>query len=185
MARLPAATDRESVSDSARPFYDQMVEARWTVRGPIAHMLPYAPEAAAGAVFLGNTLRRNSTLTPAQTELAICVAARARNQPYVWAAHSPTALANGVSPDVIDIVNARGPLDSVSDDDALIIQFGRELLEQHDLSDAIFDKARARFGETGFVELSALMGYYMLIDTIITAMGIVPAADAPKLSGLS
>ncbi len=90
MARLPAATDRDSVSDKARPFYDQMVETRWTVRGPIAHMLPYAPEAAAGAVFLGNTLRRNSTLTPAQTELAICVAARARNQPYVWAAHSPT-----------------------------------------------------------------------------------------------
>jgi hypothetical protein len=36
-------------------------------------------------------------------------------------------------------------------------------------------------GETGFVELSALMGYYMLIDTIITALGMVPAADAPEL----
>jgi 4-carboxymuconolactone decarboxylase len=181
MARLPAATDRESVPDNARPFYDQVVESRWIVRGPIAHMLPYAPEAAANAVFLGHALRRNSTLSPAQTELAICVAARARNQPYVWAAHSPTALANGVSPEVIDVVNSRGPLNSLPESDALIIQFGRELLEQHHLSDATFDNARARFGETGFVELSALMGYYMLIDTIITALAIVPAADAPEL----
>jgi len=182
MPRLPAATDRDSVPDNARPFYDQMVETRWTVRGPIAHMLPYAPEAAAGAVFLGNTLRRGSTLTPTQTELAICVAARARNQPYVWAAHSPTALANGISPEVIAVVNSRGPLDSVAEDEALIIQFGRELIEQHRVSEPTFEKVRARFGETGFVELSALMGYYMLIDTIITAMAIVPAPDAPKLS---
>jgi 4-carboxymuconolactone decarboxylase len=182
MARLPAATDRESVPERARTFYDQMVASGWTVRGPIAHMLPYAAEAAAGAVFLGNTLRKRSTLTPAQTELAICVAARARNQPYVWAAHSPTALANGVPPEVISVIDSRGPLDSLSADDGLIIQFGRELLEQHRLSDATFDKARARFGETGFVELAALMGYYMLIDTILTAMAMVPAADAPKLS---
>jgi hypothetical protein len=52
----------------------------------------------------------------------------------------------------------------------------------HHVSDSTFEKVRARFGESGFVELSALMGYYTLIDTIITAMGIVPAPDAPKLS---
>jgi hypothetical protein len=42
-----------------------------------------------------------------------------------------------------------------------------------------FDKARALFGESGFAELSALLGYYTLIDIIITAMAIVPAPDAP------
>jgi 4-carboxymuconolactone decarboxylase len=94
----------------------------------------------------------------------------------------PTALANGIPPEVMDVVNARGPLDSVTEDEALIIQFGRELIEQHRLSDATFDRARARFGEPGFAELAGLMGYYMLIDTIITAMAIVPAADAPKLT---
>jgi 4-carboxymuconolactone decarboxylase len=182
MARLSAATDRESVPDNARPFYDQIFESRSAIRGPIAHVLPYAPEAAARIAFVGNTLRRGTTLTPAQTELAICVTARARNQPYVWAAHSPTALANGISPEVMAIVDARGPLDSVAEDEALIIQFGRELIEQHRVAEPTFEKVRARFGETGFVELSGLMGYYMLIDTIITAMGIVPAADAPNLS---
>jgi 4-carboxymuconolactone decarboxylase len=121
-------------------------------------------------------------LTPAQTELAICVAARARNNPYIWAAHSPTALKNGISEQVIAAVDKRNPLDTVPEEEALIIQFGRELLEQHRVSDPTFDKVRARFGETGFVELSALMGYYLLIDTIITAMAIVPAPDAPKLS---
>jgi len=82
----------------------------------------------------------------------------------------------------MDVVNSRSLLDGLSEDEALIIQFGRELLEQHRLSDSTFERVRARFGESGFVELSALMGYYTLIDTIITAMGIVPAADAPKLS---
>jgi 4-carboxymuconolactone decarboxylase len=182
VARLPAATDRESVPEKARPFYDQIVESRSVVRGPVAHTLPYAPEAAARIAFLGNTLRRGTTFTPAQTELAICVTARARNQPYVWAAHAPTALANGISSDVLAVVDSRGPLDSVAEDEALIIQFGRELVEQHRVVDATFEQVRARFGETGFAELTALMGYYTLIDTIITAMAIVPAADAPKLS---
>jgi 4-carboxymuconolactone decarboxylase len=181
VARLPAATDRESVSERARPFYDQIVESRSVIRGPVAHVLPYAPEAAARMALLGNVLRRDTTLTPAQTELAICVAARARNQPYVWAAHSPTALSNGISADVIGVVNSGGALDRLPEDQALIIQFGRELLEQHRVLDATFDKVHARFGETGFVELSALMGYYTLIDTIITAMAMVPAPDAPKL----
>jgi 4-carboxymuconolactone decarboxylase len=182
VARLPAATDRDSVSEKARPFYDQIVENRPVLRGPIAHVLPYAPEAAARIASAGNILRQNSTLTPAQTELAICVAARARNNPYIWAAHSPTALMNGVSEQVIAAVDRRSPVDPAPEDDALIVQFGRELLEQHRVSDRTFDMVRARFGEAGFVELSALMGYYLLIDTIITAMAIVPAPDAPKLS---
>ena len=181
MARLPPATDRESVSEAARPFYDQIIASRPNLRGPIAHVLPYAPEAAARASLFGDTVRRSSTLTPAQTELAICVTARARNQPYVWAAHSPTALSHGVSEKTMGAVNSRGPLDGVTEDEALIIQLGRELLEQHRVTDSTFDKVRAHFGESGFVELSALMGYYTLIDTIITAMGLVPEADAPKL----
>jgi 4-carboxymuconolactone decarboxylase len=182
VARLPAATDRASLPEHARQFYDQIVESRGVVRGPIAHVLPYAPEAAARLAALGTTLRRSASLTPAQTELAICVTARARNTAYVWAAHAPTALANGIAREVLAVVDARGPLDSVPDDEALIIRFGRELLEQHRLSDATFERVRARFGEAGFVELSALMGYYALIDTIITAMGMVPASDAPRLS---
>ena len=182
VARLPAATDRASVAQHARPFYDQIVDSRPVLRGPIAHVLPYAPEAAARIAFLGNTLRQSSIFTPAQTELAICVAARARNQPYVWAAHSPTARTNGISESDMATVNARGALDAVPEDEALIIQFGRELLEQHRVQDATFDKVRARFGESGFAELAALLGYYTLIDTIITAMAIEPAPDAPKLS---
>jgi 4-carboxymuconolactone decarboxylase len=182
VARLPAATDRESVSEDVRPFYDQIVESRPVFRGPIAHVLPYAPEAAARIASLGNTLRTSSIFTPAQTELAICVAARSRNQPYVWAAHAPAALKNGVTDATLELVNARGPIDSLSSDEGLIVQFGRELVEQHQLSEATFDTARARFGESGATELAALMGYYMLIDTIITAMAIVPAPDAPKLA---
>jgi hypothetical protein len=73
-------------------------------------------------------------------------------------------------------------LDGVPADEALIIQFGRELLEQHRLQDGTFERVRARFGESGFAELASLMGYYTLIDTIITAMGIEPAADAPRLT---
>jgi 4-carboxymuconolactone decarboxylase len=182
MARLPAATDRASVADHARPFYDQIVDSRPSLRGPIAHVLPYAPEAAARIAFLGNTLRQSSIFTPAQTELAICVTARARNQPYVWAAHSPTALKNGISEDVMARVNSGGPLDGVPANEALIIQFGRELLEQRRVADATFEKVRARFGESGFAELASLMGYYTLIDTIITAMALEPAADLPRLS---
>jgi 4-carboxymuconolactone decarboxylase len=182
VARLPAATDRASVAEHARPFYDQIVDSRPVLRGPIAHLLPYAPEAAARLALLGNTLRQSFIFTPAQTELAICVAARARNQPYVWAAHSPTALNNGISEFVMTVVNSRGALDGVPEDEALIIQFGRELLEQHRVHEGTFDKVRSRFGESGFAELAALLGYYSLIDTIIIAMAIEPAADAPKLS---
>ena len=46
-------------------------------------------------------------------------------------------------------------------DEAMIIRFGRELLEQPRVSDDTFDAVRARWGERGLMELTAVMSVFI------------------------
>ena len=99
MARLPSATGGAVMSEQAQAVFDEISDSRGSVGGPIGIMLPYAPEVARRLAHLGNALRFESTLTRAQTELAVITTTRAADCAYPWASHAPAALAAGVSPE--------------------------------------------------------------------------------------
>jgi 4-carboxymuconolactone decarboxylase len=62
------------------------------------------------------------------------------------------------------------PLDDLTEDEALIIGYGRELLETKQVSDATVEAVRKRYGEKGLLELTAVMGVYTMNATILRAM---------------
>ena len=64
---------------------------------------------------------------------------------------------------------------------ALIIRFGRELLESPKVSDATFNAVRARYGERGLLELTAGMSVYTMNAAILRVMDH-QAADARHLT---
>ena len=115
-------------------------------------------------------------------ELAICVANRAANADFIWNAHTRLGLAAGTREEALHAVDTYGPLDELSDDEALIIQFGRELLEAPAVSDATFEAVRARYGEKGLMELTAVMSVYMMNATILRVMEHKAAPDARHLT---
>ena len=89
-------------------------------------------------------LRYHTLLTPAESELVICTAARAANADIIWNAHVRLGLQAGTREAALRAVDRHGPLDGLMADEALIIHFGRELLETPRVSDDTFNTVRAR-----------------------------------------
>ena len=80
-------------------------------------------------------------------ELAILVACRATNYDFEWNAHEPPPYAPASTQRVIDTVRTNGALTGVPDADAAVIRFGRELLNDREMSSATFAKAKQLFGD--------------------------------------
>ena len=161
---MPA--DSPAFSDETRAAVRHLTATRGKLPAP-SGFLTYAGKAGALMSDLVEHLRYHTTLNDAETELAICVAARAANSDYIWNSHAKLAIQAGVSESTLDIVDRRAPLDGLPADQALIIRFGRELLDDLALSDASYEAVRRRYGEKGLMELSATMGAYLMNATVL------------------
>lgn len=181
MPRLPFPADSDAYSDETRAAVRHILATRKSMPPPSTY-LSYAGQAGVRLSDLLDHLRNHTSLTLAESELAICTAARAANADYIWNAHVKLGLAAGTRPEAIEIVDTYGPLDALTSDEALIVGFGRELLEAPAVSDATFDAVRKRYGEKGLVELVAIMSAYLMNATILRAMKHEAAPDARRLS---
>jgi hypothetical protein len=87
--------------------------------------------------------------------------------------------------EALHAVDTHGPLDGLTADEALIIRFGRELLESPQISDDTFNAVRARYGEKGLLELTAVMGLQALLADngtcyIICQSLLTPSSPVPR-----
>ena len=179
MARLPQITTRDDVAPEHRDIVDSIAESRGRISGPFA-MLLHSPEIAGRAAHLGAYIRFNSTIEPALRELAIITAAREFDCDYEWGAHERLARQEGVRDVAIDVVASKGDLGSLSDDEALVVGYGRELFRDHRVSAATFDKAKNRFGDQGVTELTATMGYYGMLACALNAFEVEPTSEMAR-----
>ncbi len=180
MARIHQITKKEEIPSDKRHIVDAIIQSRGQITGPFPTLL-HSPEVAGRVAHLGAYLRFESTLPPADKELAILTAAREFDCNYEWAAHVILARKAGVHEEAITIVANQGPLGTLTADEALVIQYGRELFRKHQVSETTFQAAKARYGEQGLVELTATMGYYGMIACVLNAFAVEPAPDAPHL----
>jgi 4-carboxymuconolactone decarboxylase len=169
MPRLPFPADTDDFSDETRAAMRHILATRTTVPPPSSY-LTYAGKAGALLSDLVEHLRFHTTLTPAETELAICTAVRAANVDYIWEPHVKLGLAAGAREEAFHTIDTLGPLDDLTDDEALIIGYGRELLETRKVTDETVEAVRKRYGEKGLLELTAIMGVYTMNATILRAM---------------
>lgn len=181
MPRLPIPSDTEGFSEETRAAVRHVQETRGSMPPPSSY-LTYAGQAGARLSDLVEHLRYHTSLTGAESELAICVANRAANAPYIWNAHTKLGLKAGTREEALHAVDTYGPLDDLTADEAMIIQFGRELLESPKVSDEIYETVRARYGEKGLLEITALMSVYMMNANILKVMDHPAPADARPLS---
>lgn len=181
MPRLPFPSDTDAFSDETRAAVRHIFATRKSFPPPSTY-LSYAGEAGVRLSDLLDHLRNHTSLTQEHSEIAICTAARAANADYIWNAHVKLGLAAGVREEVIRTIDTYGPLDGLTADEALIIRYGRELLESPALSDATFEATRQRFGDRGVMELTAIMSAYLMNATILRAMEHKAAPDARHLT---
>ena len=181
MPRLPIPSDTDAFSEETRTAIRYVQETRKSLPPPSSY-LTYAGQAGARLSDLVEHLRYHTSLTQAEAELAICTAARAANANYIWNAHVKLGLAAGTREEAIHAVDTYAALDGLTADEAMIIGFGRELLEAAAVTDETVARVRARFGENGLFELTAVMSVYMMNASILRVMDHQAAPDARHLT---
>ena len=180
MARITQITERNQVDADKHHIFDAIATSRGRVSGPFSVLLN-SPEVAGRAAHLGSYIRFESILSSSQRELAIITAAREFDCSYEWAAHATLAREAGVREAAIDTVANGGELGELSDDEALIVGYGREILRNHRVSEDTFAAAMAKFGEQGVTELTATIGYYGMLACALNAFEVQPSPDMPQL----
>jgi 4-carboxymuconolactone decarboxylase len=180
MPRLPEVLDRDALPEDKRHVHDYLAQTRGSVRLPFSAVLNN-PELTHRIAHLGSYIRFDDTLPDKVRELAILAAAREVDARFEWAGHSRIAREAGVTDEQIDAIAGRRAPAGFSEDDALPVKVAQELLRQHELTDASFKAAQAKFGDAGAIELIATVGYYALMGCLLNGLQIEPAADAPQL----
>lgn len=168
MPRLPILNKRELVPPEVQPVFDAIIETRGAVTTPVA-LLMHAPETARHAASLGAYLRFEAGIPGDIFELAIITAAREFDCEFVWAAHAPTAVREGVPQDVVDAIAVRGDAGSFPPRLRTVVQFAREIVQNHKVSPETFEAMRQEFGERGLTDITALIGFYLMLACTLIA----------------
>ena len=144
-----------------------------------------SPEMGDMAQKLGAQLRFHSSLSKRLNELAIIMTARFWNAQYEWSAHRKAAQTAGVSPAVIEAIAAGRRPAFTNPDEEIVYNFGNELLNNREVSDAAFKAVVDKFGERGAVDLTGVMGYYCFVSMMLNIDRYpLPDGEKPELKPL-
>jgi 4-carboxymuconolactone decarboxylase len=114
--------------------------------------------------------------------LAGLVTAREHDAQYQWTVTEIAALKEGVEPTVIDSVRRRQRVNGLSERDAALIEFGRELFARHNVNPETYARALKAFGETDLVDLVSLMAQHSADGVLTIAFDQhLPAGQKPLL----
>ncbi len=178
--RLPPIPSGE-LTAAQRGAAEALVRGRrGALFGPFVAMLR-SPEFLDRAQKLGEYLRYESALPARLRELAILLTARQFRQAYEWHVHAPAAAQAGLAPQVVaDIAATRRPT-SLDPDEAVVYEFCTELLTEHAVGDAAYERARALLGEHGVIDLCGLCGYYGMLALVmnVARTALPEGATAP------
>ncbi len=115
----------------------------------------------------------------------ILIVARHWTSQFEWYSHEGQALKAGVTADVIEALrHGRAPA-FARDDEQIIYDYATELLEKKSVGEASYQRALDLFGTVGVVELTALLGYYVMVAMTLNAHEIpLPAGATLPLAPL-
>jgi 4-carboxymuconolactone decarboxylase len=172
-----------SLDEAQRVAAQALIDGpRKGVYGPFLALLR-SPELLDRVANLGEHLRFQGTLDARIRELAICVAARHVSNQFEWVMHAPLAVKAGVSPQAIEALHQGVRPRHLAPDEVDALDFAQELLNRHGVSDPTYQSALARWGERGVVELSTLLGYFVMVSWLMN-VACTPAPAGAAGPGL-
>jgi 4-carboxymuconolactone decarboxylase len=182
MARIPIITPEDDLSAEQKRVLEGLLGRRGgRIPGPYKFTL-HCPEITELMHPFGEALRMRSTFSLRLSELIISVTARMWDCDYVFHAHAPNGVKNGLPQSVADAL-ARGERPKFEqEDEEAIYDYLTELFEKHTISDKVHARAKALFGVPGIVEMTALSGYYGMVSMQLLAHEMpMPEGVAPPL----
>jgi 4-carboxymuconolactone decarboxylase len=102
-------------------------------------------------------------------DLAILVSAREHDSQYDWTVNELEAGKDGLEPAVVTAVWDRKPTAGLTEKDASLVEFGRELFSKHVVAITTYARVVKVFGERDLVDLVAVMGQHASEATMLAA----------------
>ena len=180
MARIAKIETKEDLAPEHHGVFDAIAQSRGRVQGPFP-MLLHSPELAGRVAHLGAHVRFEMGLSQKLKELVILTVARELDCAFEWSVHAGHARAAGISDECIESIRSRTEPSALTPEEADIRGYAQELLRTHRVSDATFAAVEKNLGARGCVELSALVGYYVLLACILSSMEVEPAEGEKPL----
>jgi 4-carboxymuconolactone decarboxylase len=181
MARLPPITSKEQVAPADHPIVDSIIGSRGSLHGPFSMFL-HSPELAGRVAHLGALIRFEGTLDMRTRVLAAMTVAREFEAEYVWGAQTGSARRQNVSETIVTAIRENRS-DGIPIDDLAIIDFTRNLLRKHRVSEAAATAMRDRLGDDGFIQLTGAIGYYSMLAMTVNAceLEVAPGAEVLRV----
>ena len=170
MARLPNVT-REQLKSEDQQYYDEIVGSRGSVRGPYGVLL-HSPNLAARVANTGTYVRFESDMPNNLKEVVIIATAREIKSQYEFTAHARLAREANVSDETIKAIAQGTAPQSLSGDEELLVRFTQQLLRDHKVNDATYSAVKDRFGVQGTVDLTGLIGHYLLVGQFLAVFDV-------------
>jgi 4-carboxymuconolactone decarboxylase len=134
-----------------------------------------SPELMIRAMHVGDYLRFKTDMPAHLVELIIMVTAREWNQEHEWNAHYPLAVKAGLNPEVAKSLAAGRPPENQFKDERLIYDFCTEIYKKRGaISDDLYNRAVARFGEKNVLDMVGLSGYYTMMAMVLNVTRATP-----------
>jgi 4-carboxymuconolactone decarboxylase len=179
--RLPPIPPERQTAAQKKAAAEFRVERMQDVFGPFVP-LSRSPRLMIDAAKMGTYLRFGNTLPRALSEFAIILQARRWSQEYEWYVHAADARTAGLPNEVIQAVAEGRRPEKMTDDQDIVYEFGRELNDNHGVTDRTYARAVSRFGEQGVMDLVGVNGFYSLISMALNVGRTpLPPGVAPAL----
>jgi 4-carboxymuconolactone decarboxylase len=183
-ARLPLPK-REELDEGGKKIYDHHVDPKGSslagLNGPGGIRL-HSSKLSQLQAPASRYLRFEAGFSGAIRELIILVAAREMDSQFEWFQHESNGLKEGLAQKTIDVVKHRKSTAGLPEEEAAIIEFGRQLFREKRVSPDVFARALKLFGRRMLVDIVSLMGNYCATALLLAAFDAhLPEGQEPLL----
>lgn len=165
-ARLPVLDTTTGTPEQAEALLEWGRDRGQTSKpGDIWGMLVVSPEGMRRVGKLGAFARVGTGLPKLVREAAVFVAVYARGFDYEIALHEKNILSLGESPDFIEKLR-QGKTDGLPDGVREAVHLSQAMIASREVPQDTFDAVKAALGETGLVELSITIAYFLMLSDL-------------------
>jgi len=176
--RFPQIT-LEQLSPEARPLGQEIIAISSVGLGGPYNVMLRSPVFADRMKRLLDYLRFNTSLPTRLNEFAILIQGKVWRSQVEWYAHYPLALKAGLPQQVADDLKTGIRPANMKPDEAVVYDVSMEMINNHQISDGLFQKAKAILGEQQLVDLVAVSGTYVTVAMLLALGQEMPPAGKP------
>ena len=173
------------LNDAQRSIYDgiaggkratgpqlfDLIDRDGCLNGPFNALL-YSPPVGAALSKLGEAIRFETKLSPRVREIAILVVSEEYKCEFEWYAHAAIGHHIGLDGNILEAIKNCEVPGFDNEDEKAQYEFCIQLVKQRKIDSILYNRVKVIIGESGILELSALVGYYTTLALIMNVFEI-------------